>query len=159
MYIKRKVHQVQKHGKEDTRGGLGAVGIENWILQNGGSFETAARSFLNVAERCNNNFDAFCINYAIWDFGENHMVDDNIYPHDNFVLNMTEEGFEKMTVALQAYVKDVEKERSATRKSLGEIVHEDPDPFLDTMYMKVVEDLMSKAQEKLAQGPQVIEGR
>ena len=33
---------------------MGAVGIENWVLQNGGSFEKAARNFLSVAQTCNN---------------------------------------------------------------------------------------------------------
>ena len=33
-----------------TQGGLGGVGIENWILQYGGSFIDAARDFLRHAE-------------------------------------------------------------------------------------------------------------
>lgn len=149
------MQQALKHGKKDTRGGLGAVGIENWILQNGGSFETASRSFLGVAEKCNYDFDAFCKSYAIWDFGENHQTKDDRYPHDNFVFNMTDEGFKKMVGALQTYVKAVEKEKSADKKSLDKIVQEDPEPFSDTMYMSVVETLMSKARERLS----ITEGR
>ena len=50
---KKKSSPEPQDGKKDTRGGLGAVGIENWILQNGGSFEKAARDFLEVARGCN----------------------------------------------------------------------------------------------------------
>ena len=60
-----------EQGKEDTRGGFGAVGIENWVLQNGGSFEKAARDFMAVAEKCE-SLSEFQNQYAIWDFGENH---------------------------------------------------------------------------------------
>ena len=41
-----------KNGEKDTRGGLGAVGIENWILQNGGSFEKANRANGKSGKEC-----------------------------------------------------------------------------------------------------------
>lgn len=85
------------------QGGLGGVGIENWILQNGGSFVEAAISFLNASE--GKSFQEFKENYAIWDFGENHLSSrKGIYPHDNFVNNMSEKGYHKMNKALKNYV-------------------------------------------------------
>lgn len=85
-------------------GGLGGIGIENWILQNGGSFERAAREFLNFSE--GRDFDAFCNAYQIWDFGENHLAEEKgFYMHDNFIKNnMTSDGYLKMKQVLQNYL-------------------------------------------------------
>ena len=84
-------------------GGLGGVGIENWVLQHGGSFKQAARDFLTVADSCS-NFEDFCAHYPVWDYGENHKGIKN-KPHDNFVAdNMNPEGYERMKEALKAVV-------------------------------------------------------
>ncbi len=84
-------------------GGLGGVGIENWILQHGGSFKQAARDFLAVADNCS-NFEDFCAHYPVWDYGENHKGIRS-KPHDNFVAdNMNPEGYERMKEALRAVV-------------------------------------------------------
>jgi len=73
-------------------GGLGGVGIENWILQHGGSFKQAARDFLAVADSCS-SFEDFCAHYPVWDYGENHKGIKS-KPHDNFVAdNMNQEGY------------------------------------------------------------------
>ena len=84
-------------------GGLGGVGIENWVLQHGGSFKQAARDFLAVADSCS-SFEDFCVHYPVWDYGENHK-DIRSKPHDNFVAdNMNPEGYERMKEALRAVV-------------------------------------------------------
>ena len=84
-------------------GGLGGVGIENWILQHGGSFKQAARDFLAVADSCS-SFEDFCAHYPVWDYGENHKGIRS-KPHDNFVAdNMNQEGYERMKEALRAVV-------------------------------------------------------
>ena len=81
-------------------GGLGGVGIENWVLQHGGSFKQAARDFLAVADSCS-SFEDFCAHYPVWDYGENHKGIRS-KPHDNFVAdNMNPEGYERMTEALR----------------------------------------------------------
>lgn len=89
---------------EVPQGGLGGVGIENWILQNGGSFIDAATDFLNCAE--GKSFDEFKNTYYIWDFGENHMAERRgQYTHDNFVANnMSESGYNKMIHVLREYL-------------------------------------------------------
>jgi len=99
---------------ETPQGGLGGGGIENWVLQHGGSFEDAAKSFLESSN--GKTFEEFKKTYKVWDFGENHVAtNDNVfksyrYPHDNFVsCNMNETGFEKMKNALYSYF--VEKQR------------------------------------------------
>ena len=84
-------------------GGLGGVGIENWVLQHGGSFKQAARDFLAVADNYP-GFEDFCAHYPVWDYGENHKGIRS-KPHDNFVAdNMNPEGYERMKEALRAVV-------------------------------------------------------
>lgn len=89
---------------EVPQGGLGGVGIENWILQNGGSFIDAANSFVSAAE--GKSFDDFKKSYQVWDFGENYFSQkNNSYKHDNFVeQNMSAEGYNKMVNALKLYL-------------------------------------------------------
>ncbi len=89
--------------KDSTQGGLGGVGIENWILQNGGSFIEAAKSFIRVAE--GKNFDEFKKEYFLWDFGSNFLAESRgLYPHDNFVDHMNEVGYKKMKEVLENYL-------------------------------------------------------
>ena len=84
-------------------GGLGGVGIENWVLQHGGSFKQAARDFLSVADSCS-SFEDFCAHYPVWDYGENHKGIKS-KPHDNFVAdNMNPEGYERIKEALREVV-------------------------------------------------------
>ena len=52
-------------------GGFGGIGVENWILQNGGSFKTAIDTFLDVADKAE-SYDEFKKLYPIFDFGFNH---------------------------------------------------------------------------------------
>lgn len=91
-------------------GGLGGIGIENWILQNGGSLIDAANDFLKNAN--GKDFNDFKSNYSIWDFGENHFAireDKGNYLHDNFVTdNMSNAGYVKMQQVLKDYLKKVE---------------------------------------------------
>lgn len=90
--------------KAKNEGGLGGVGIENWVLQHGGSFHDAAKSFLEASE--NLSFCDFKKKYIIWDFGENHLgIERNNYLHDNFIDNMNEEGYMKMKRTLEEYLK------------------------------------------------------
>ena len=104
-----KEFEVYKPDRGDNpQGGLGGVGIENWILQYGGSFYDAAKSFIESAH--GKSFEEFQKSYVIWDFGENHLVTrKNIYPHDNFVYNMSESGYKKMKDALEKLLKNINK--------------------------------------------------
>lgn len=108
-----KEHECYKpwHAGKKPQGGLGGVGIENWILQNGGSFVQAAKNFLACAK--GRTLEEFKKEYMIWDFGSNHMSTNKIssYPHDNFVYNMNQSGFNKMIEALQIYLDKRKKEQ------------------------------------------------
>lgn len=91
----------------DGQGGLGGVGVESWILQNGGSLLEAANSFLQEAR--GKSFAGFQAAYKIWDFGEDYMlIQNNSYKHSEFVSkNMSEAGYNKMVAALEAFVASV----------------------------------------------------
>ena len=143
---KRKNAPAPINGEKDTRGGLGAVGIENWVLQNGGSFEKAARGFLEVSKQCE-GLSEFRQRYAIWDFGENYMAGDN-YPHDNFVDNMDDNGYSVMVNALEDYIKTIENERKieTQKKGIGDLVQEDMSALNDTPYMIAVAKILESAR-------------
>ena len=96
-------YKPERSPEAEGVGGLGGVGIENWVLQHGGSFKQAARDFLTTADRHPDFYD-FRAYYPVWDYGENHKGIRS-KPHDNFVAdNMNQEGYERMKQALRAVV-------------------------------------------------------
>lgn len=100
--VLKEANVYKKTSSDPSQGGLGGVGIENWILQNGGSFVDAMDSFLDAAK--GKDFNQFKGSYQIWDFGENHMAArKGIFPHDNFVDNMSDIGYQKMKETLTEY--------------------------------------------------------
>lgn len=106
--VLKKAEAYKPNRGEIPQGGLGGVGIENWILQNGGSFIDAARSFVEASD--GKSFSEFKSTYQIWDFGDNHLAERRgQYAHDNFVANnMSEAGYQKTVVALKEYLKSME---------------------------------------------------
>ena len=96
-------YKPERSPEAEGVGGLGGVGIENWVLQHGGSFKQAARDFLTTADRHPDFYD-FRTYYPVWDYGENHKGIRS-KPHDNFVAdNMNQEGYDRMKQALRAVV-------------------------------------------------------
>ena len=111
------------HSKWMGNGGLGGVGVENWILQNGGSFIDAAENFVAAATNEDKNgfldWNTFKYKYQIWDFGEN--FHGNGIRHDNFVYdNMDELGYKAM---LEVLLKELKKYKS--RQEVIEILDEE----------------------------------
>lgn len=88
----------------DSQGGLGGVGIENWVLQNGGSFTDACRTFVEAATTKDGrvlSFEEFKNNYKIFDFGRNFYGKG----YDEFVSNnMTEKGYRAMVKACKKHL-------------------------------------------------------
>ena len=95
-------------------GGLGGIGIENWILQYGGSFEAAARDFLEHAE--NKSFIEFEKEYSIMDFGKDHVsTSKGEFPYHNFVMrNMRYNGYELMKDALRTFINKIDNNKKNT---------------------------------------------
>ena len=106
------------HSKYTGKGGLGGVGIENWILQNGGSFIEASKSFLEDAlNEQKTNFipwESFKEKYSIWDFGENFKGAD-YNKHDEFVhSNMDKDGYEQMCITLKKVLENIKNKEELT---------------------------------------------
>ncbi len=97
------------HKSDSSQSGLGGIGVENWILQNGGSFYSAAKSFYDAS--VDKSFDEFKKIYKVWDFGQNHEPREKngiIYPFDEYVYdNMAENGYQKMREVCKKYLKFV----------------------------------------------------
>ena len=93
-------HAYKTDRSPEHDGGLGGLGVENWILQSGGSLRQACEEFLAIADDGQGGyipFDDFSSRYAIFDMGENHFSDNYESPYDNFVeKNMNESGYYKM---------------------------------------------------------------
>ena len=71
--------------KDANQGGMGGIGVENWILQNGGTFENAAKSFLEASSK-SNSFEEFKNNYKLYNFVFNHMAEKSgQYSHDDYI--------------------------------------------------------------------------
>ena len=102
--VLKEANAYKPHRSDASQGGMGGVGIENWVLQHGGSFIDAAKSFVEAAEGL--TYDQFKDKYRVWDFGENHLAaKKGNYPHDNFIFaNMNEAGFKKTKEALKKYL-------------------------------------------------------
>lgn len=107
IYAKQVLKQAnvyKKNNEKDSKGGLDEAGVENWILQNGGSFIDAAQSFIESAK--GKGFEEFKQNYHIWNFGKNSFAEkQGLYSHENFVTNMSESDYQRMTKVLKEYVK------------------------------------------------------
>lgn len=118
---------------DNSQGGLGGVGIENWVLQNGGSFIDAAKSFVSVAQSCiekynvdlslnyfdNDNtspaykaFTEFQSKYPVFDFGKSlEAVSKGNFPYDNFIMrNMRINGFLNTYKALNNHLEYLKEE-------------------------------------------------
>ena len=92
---------------DNTQGGMGGSGIENWILQNGGSFIDAIKDFYEVAK--DKDYKEFRKEYFVWDFGQNHFAErKGIYQYDNFIDNMSDTGYNKMKNACKEILLNID---------------------------------------------------
>jgi len=99
------------NGGDRANGGLGGVGIENWILQNGGSLMDATEEFLSHAE--GKDFKSFEMEYVIQDFGQDHVATSKgTFPFDNFIMkNMRYKGFDTMKQTLKEFRNEYMRKR------------------------------------------------
>lgn len=122
IYAKKYLKENKVYKKKDMEGGLGGIGVENWILQNGGSFYDAARTFVEASydnEGKPVSYNNFCRKYEIWNFGQDHYVErenekngTHQLLYTNFTKeNLTEEGYHKMVEALTNYLSNTKKEK------------------------------------------------
>ena len=106
--ILKENHCYKANRGEHPEGGLCGVGVENWILQNGGSFLEAAKDF--IAKSYGKSFEEFKKEFSVYNYGENFLAQrKGWYVHDDYVAdNMSESGYLKMQEALKEYIKSIE---------------------------------------------------
>ena len=82
------------NGAVAGQGGIGGIGVENWILQSGGSLYDAMKSFVEVSDQAiaasasdrYRAFKLFKVNYPIFDMGQNFQsrrYREQEYPYDD----------------------------------------------------------------------------
>lgn len=108
MLKKEGIYKKKSSDGATIDGGFGGVGVENWILQNGGSFVKAMETFLEASERAS-NFNEFMEIYPIFDFGQNHMAKD--YQHDSFIRGLSESGYTKMQAKFKEFIKELKPQQ------------------------------------------------
>ncbi|MSU45523.1 MAG: hypothetical protein EXS47_02770 [Candidatus Zambryskibacteria bacterium] len=97
--------QTLKEGRAYKKledGGFGGVGVENWILANGGNMEEAFMSFRDAAYENGQrlSYEKFKEKYKILDPGTNI----KFQGHDNFVEVLKPNGYEAMLNAIENYL-------------------------------------------------------
>ena len=86
-----------------TDGGMGGMGVENWILANGGNINQAFKTFYQAAHDLNGEripFSVFQQRYPIYDPGINLKFG----RHDNYVYVLKEKGYFAMLDAIQSHL-------------------------------------------------------
>ena len=115
IYAKQFLKGLERYAP--FQGGFGGVGVENWILQNGGSFYDAAKSFLETAKK-SKNFEEFKENYPLYDFGKNfyYKEPDNYktvsFPYDNFISILKPDAYTEIVKGLDEYFKNLERAKA-----------------------------------------------
>lgn len=106
-YAKKKLKEAEcyKKGNKggEQQGGLGGIGVEYWIIQNGGD---AVNAFRNLAEVSFDNgqlvpFQEFKTRFKIFSAGQNLRGYDKV---ENFAFNMSESGYQKMAELAKSFV-------------------------------------------------------
>ncbi len=104
MLKKEGIYKKKSSDGATLEGGFGGVGVENWILQNGGSFVKAMQTFLDASEKAE-SFNEFMDIYPIFDFGQNHMAKG--YQHDSFIKGLSEFGYKKMQEKFKEFIEEL----------------------------------------------------
>lgn len=108
MLKKEGIYKKESSDGATKEGGFGGVGVENWILQNGGSFVKAMQTFLEASEKAK-DFNEFMEIYPIFDFGQNHMA--KSYSHDSFIRGLSQSGYKKMQEKFKEFIKELQQEQ------------------------------------------------
>ncbi len=85
---------------EQADGGLGGIGVENWVLAHGGNLARACKAFKKAA------YDGI-LRVSLSDFKKRYEINDpgvnaKFLKHDNYVQLLTEQGYTRMLDAIEA---------------------------------------------------------
>ena len=98
-------------------GGFGGIGVENWILQNGGSFEQAMATYLEAANKAD-SYNDFIESYPIFDFGNNQREGNT--RHDRFSAFLGQEtGFSKVKEIFTQNLDMIKNTKTPLQKSMS----------------------------------------
>ncbi len=101
------VYLMWRESHPERTGGIGGIGVENWILANGGNMIEAFRTFYDASHDSNGRrvpFAQFRSIYTIIDPGEN-FAENGI--HNNYFGDiLTEAGYEKMQTMIETYLQE-----------------------------------------------------
>ena len=88
--------------KKQEDGGFGGIGVENWILTNGGNMEEAFKGFKDLAYENGQRlpYERFKEKYKILDPGTNI----KFHNHDNFINILKPIGYEAMLNTIENYL-------------------------------------------------------
>ena len=97
--------QVLKDGqayKKIEHGGMGGIGVENWVLLHGGNMVEAFNSFKSAAFVDDRRLplDDFKKRYKVLDAGVNVQK----LSHDNYIEKLTEQGYQAMLDTIDGYI-------------------------------------------------------
>jgi len=98
-FAKKKLKEAECYkkgvGSNGQQGGLGGIGVEYWILQNGGDAVLAFKSFADHAFKDGSlvPLDEFRKKYKVFSAGQNIRGAEKV---ENFTWNMSETGYVKM---------------------------------------------------------------
>lgn len=102
-------------------GGFGGIGVENWVLQNGGSFEQALKTFVDASRGADGEFlncTEFAEIYPNYEFGHNHMSAERTREvngqfetphyvpatHQNYTCGFTDDGIQKASENFEKFL-------------------------------------------------------
>ena len=94
---------VYKKGRHEFgEGGLGGIGVENWILQHNGNMINAFRAFVDAAHEDGERvpLHRFRERYALWDPGVNIKHGE----HDNFVNRLDNDSYHRMLDVCEQHI-------------------------------------------------------
>lgn len=91
---------------KNRHSGIGGIGIETWILNNGGSFIDAVNDFLTCSRTCR-NYQEFQKKYTIISPGENHNYRSaGLFGHPNFVNYIGSNNYYDLVRVFEKFMSD-----------------------------------------------------
>jgi len=103
IVLTKNILKENKAYKKEGEGGMGGIGVENWILDNNGNMLNAFESFIDSAYDEQGrllSLQKFKEAYKIIDPGMNVQK----FQHDNFVENLKENGYKATAGAIKNYL-------------------------------------------------------
>lgn len=100
-------------------GGFGGIGVENWVLQNGGSFAQAIDTYLLATKDENGkdlSYGEFIEKYPIYDFGNNHREGEELHDRFSSFLEGDKKAFSFVKETFGEIQKDL-REHQKTREA------------------------------------------